>query len=121
VGATLLWRTDGDPHELDGLGMQASVPIPPLDLRRRAHFAALLNALSQYDRAALVDRHGQIRTVGVHLRSSERSRHEHPPYRGTRHTSALRFSADCASAIPFVVSSNGTLSVFSHGARVPLD
>ena len=55
VGATLVWRTDGDPHELDELGMQASVPIPPLDLRRRAHFAALLNALSQYDRAALVD------------------------------------------------------------------
>ena len=78
VGATLVWRTDGDPHELDELGMQASVPIPPLDLRRRAHFAALLNALSQYDRAALVDPRGQVRTVGVHLRSSERSRREHP-------------------------------------------
>jgi hypothetical protein len=121
VGATLVWRTDGDPHSLDGLGMQAAVPIPPLDLRKRAHFAALLNALSQYDRATLVDAAGEVRTVGVHLRSSERSRREIPPYRGTRHTSALRFSHDCASAIVFVVSSNGTLSVFCRGERLATD
>ena len=121
VGATLVWRTDGDPHSLGGLGMQASVPIPPLDLRKRAHFAALLNALSQYDRATLVDATGEVRTVGVHLRSSERSQREIPPYRGTRHTSALRFSHDCDSAIVFVVSSNGTLSVFCRGERLATD
>jgi DNA integrity scanning protein DisA with diadenylate cyclase activity len=118
VGATLVWRTDGDPHELDELGMQVAVPIPPLDLRRRAHFAALLNALSQYDRAALVDPDGEVRTVGVHLRSSERSRREIPPHRGTRHTSALRFSADCPTTLVFVVSSNGTLSMFHRGERL---
>ncbi len=121
VGATLVWRLDGDPHELAGLGLQASVAIPPLDLRRRAHFAALLNALAQYDRAALVDPAGRVSTVGVHLRSSERSRREIPPYRGTRHTSALRFTASEPAAIVFVVSSNGSLSVFCRGERLPLE
>jgi hypothetical protein len=121
VGATLVWRTDGDPHELDRLGLQASVAIPQLDLRRRSHFAALLNALSQYDRAALVDDSGQVRTVGVHLRSSEASRRDIPPYRGTRHTSALRFSAECDTTLTFVVSSNGSLSVFFRGERLPTD
>jgi hypothetical protein len=121
VGATLVWRLDGDPHELAGLGLQASVAIPPLDLRRRSHFAALLNALAQYDRAALVDPAGRVSTVGVHLRSTERSRREIPPYRGTRHTSALRFTASEPTAIVFVVSSNGSLSVFCRGERLPLD
>ena len=88
VGATLVWRLDGDPRELGHLGLAAAVDIPPLDLTQRAHFAALLNALSQYDRAALVDAGGRVSTVGVHLRSSERSRREiapvprHPPHLG---------------------------------------
>ena len=118
VGATIVWRLDGDARELAYLGFGASVAIPPLDLSRRAHFAPLLNALSQYDRAALVDSHGRLATVGVHLRSSERSRREVPSYRGTRHTSALRFSADEPSAAVFVVSSSGPLSVFRQGRRL---
>lgn len=121
VGATLVWRLDGDPDELAGLGMQAAVEIPPLDLRRRSHFAALLNALSQYDRAALVDPRGRVDRVGVHLRSSDRSRQAIPSYRGTRHTSAVRFTADEPTAIAFVVSSNGTLTVFAGGERLPTD
>lgn len=118
VGATLVWRLDGEPRELGHLGFAASVAIPPLDLTRRAHFASLLNALAQYDRAALVDSRGRLATVGVHLRSSERSRREVAPYRGTRHTAALRFSADEPAAAVFVVSSGGQLSVFWHGRRL---
>ncbi|MET0146831.1 MAG: diadenylate cyclase [Ilumatobacteraceae bacterium] len=120
VGATLVWRVDGDPRELDHLGMAASVEIPTLDIRRRAHFAPLLNALAQYDRAALVDDRGRISHVGVHLRSSESSRREVPPYRGTRHTAALRFSVGEQSAVVFVVSSSGSLTVFRDGRRVDL-
>jgi len=118
VGTTLVWRIDGDPHELRGTGLQAAVSIPALDLRRRSHFAALLNALAQYDRAALVDPDGRIRTVGVHLRSTEQARRTIPPFRGTRHTSALRFTATETSTIAFVVSSNGALSVFCRGERL---
>jgi DNA integrity scanning protein DisA with diadenylate cyclase activity len=121
VGATLVWRVEGDPHELGGIGMQASVAIPPLDLRRRSHFAALLNALAQYDRAALVDQDGHVTTVGVHLRSTERTRRTIPPFRGTRHTSAQRFTASQTSAIAFVVSSSGGLSVFCRGERLDTD
>src|SRR3954454_9913103 len=100
--------------------MGAAVETPRLDLSHRAHFAALLNALLQYDRAALVDPSGTVATVGVHLRSSERSRHI-GPYHGTRHTSALRLTADEPSAIAFVVSSNGPLSVFRRGERLDTD
>jgi hypothetical protein len=118
IGATLVWSLDSDAHKLDHLGFGAVVTIPTVDLTNRAHYPALLSALSQYDRAALVDEHGCVRTVGVHLRTSERSRRDIAPFRGTRHTSALRFSADAFNAPVFVVSSNGTLSIFWQGRRL---
>jgi hypothetical protein len=118
IGATLVWRLDGDAHTLDHLGFGAAVTVPTIDLTTRAHYPALLSALSQYDRAALVDDHGCVRTVGVHLRTSEQSRREIAPFRGTRHTSALRFSADTPNAAVFVVSSNGALSIFWQGRRL---
>ena len=70
VGAAIVWRLDGDARDLDGLGFASAVEIPPLDLTDRTHFAPLLNALSQYDRAALVDADGCVVVVGVHLQSS---------------------------------------------------
>jgi hypothetical protein len=121
VGGALVWCLDGDPHDLAHLGLAAAVSIPELDLTRRTHFAPLLNALAQYDRAALVDPRGRVSTVGVHLRSSERTRREVTPYQGTRHTSALRFSCDEPSAAVFVVSSGGALSIFWQGRRLDSD
>ena len=109
---------DGDPHELERLGLQASVPIPPLDLRRRAHFAALLNALSQYDRAALVDpqRSGPDRRRAPAVVRAQPPRHpaapRHPAHVGPALHRRLR------PALVFVVSSNGTLSVFHRGERL---
>ena len=52
-------------------------------------------------------------------RSSERSR-TLGPFLGTRHTSALRFTADEPSTLVFVVSSSGPLSVFCRGERLDL-
>jgi len=118
IGATLVWCVDGDAHTLDHLGFGAAVTIPTIGLTNRGHYPALLSALSQYDRAALVDQHGSVRTVAVHLRTSEQSRHDIASFRGTRHTSALRFSSDVPNAAVFVVSSNGPLSVFWQGQRL---
>ncbi len=121
VGAAIVWRLDGDARELGGLGFASAVEIPPLDLTDRTHFAPLLNALSQYDRAALVDANGCVVVVGVHLQSSERSRRDIGPFRGTRHTSALRFSADVPNAVVFIVSSGGALTVARNGRRLDTD
>jgi hypothetical protein len=118
IGAAIVWRLDGDARELGGLGFESAVEIPPLDLNERTHFVPLLNALSQYDRAALVDGNGCVTTVGVHLRTSERSRRDIGPFRGTRHTSALRFTADVPNAVVFVVSSGGGVTVAWRGRRL---
>ena len=120
IGATIVWHPDGDARELGHLGFNAAVDVPPLDLRNRNHFAAMLNALSQFDRAAIVDADGRISQVGVQLWSSDASRRNIPSHRGTRHTSALRFSADAPDAVVFVVSSSGTLTVCRAGRRLNL-
>ncbi len=120
VGAALIWDVDGDPHELGHLGMGASVRIPTLDLTQREHFAPLLSVLSQSDRAVLVDEAGAVTTIGVQMRSSERSRREVDVFRGTRHTAALRFSRDEPRTLVFVVSSSGELTICRNGERLQL-
>jgi hypothetical protein len=120
VGALLTWCLEGDPHDIAHAGFGAAVEIPPLDVRRREHFSPLLNALAQYDRAALVERNGVVRTVGVALRPNPESVRAVEPYRGTRHTSAQRFSFAEPTTISFVVSSGGPLSVFHRGQRLDL-
>ena len=100
------------------MGFGAEVEIPPLQVANRQHYAALLNVLAQTDRAAIVEADGRIDTVGVALRATDRAAHEVPAFRGTRHTSALRYSYDTPSALVFAVSSAGPVSVFRGGQLI---
>lgn len=118
IGATLVWCLRCDPLQIEHVALGASVVIPTLDITRREHFPALHSALAQYDRAALVDPSGAIRTVGVALRPGVRSVEAIPPFRGTRHTSAKRFSFAEPDTLTFTVSSGGSLSVFFRGAQL---
>jgi len=118
IGATLVWCLRCDPLQMEHVALGASVDIPALDITRRDHFPALHSALAQYDRAALVDSSGRIRTVGVALRPGAQSAESIPPYRGTRHTSAKRFSFAEPDTVTFTVSSGGSLSVFYRGERL---
>jgi hypothetical protein len=121
VGAVLTWCLDGEPRSIGHAGFGAAIEIPPLDVTRREHFPPLLNALAQFDRAALVDPAGVVRTIGVALRPSPEAVRAVQPFRGTRHTSAQRFSLAEPTTVSFVVSSGGPLSVFYRGERLDLD
>jgi hypothetical protein len=118
VGAILVWQTSHDAPPLHHVGLGASTTLPPLDLTQPAHFAAILNVLAQTDRAAVVTAAGRLDQIGVALRSSSAAVEQVPPYRGTRHTSALRFSYDEPSTLVFVVSSSGPVSVLQGGAVI---
>lgn len=119
VGALLVWHTEspGSPSQgpLGHLGLGASIAIPCLDMTNRQHFAALRSALAQTDRAALVSPDGRVDRIGVALRWSDGAVDEVPPYRGTRHTSARRFTRDEPRAVVFAVSSSGPVSVMHSG------
>ena len=121
VGATLVWylvepRSE-EPHRVD---LSRAECAPQLHLTDRAQYPALLSVLQQVDGAALLSPDGKIMHLQAILRTSDRARQIVPGLRGTRHTSARRFSFDEPRSVVFVVSEDGPVSVFSDGARTAL-
>ncbi|MCC7076991.1 MAG: DNA integrity scanning protein DisA nucleotide-binding domain protein [Acidimicrobiia bacterium] len=118
VGATLVWYLEDPgarPPRMD-LAQAVSPPLLPIS-DRRTH-SALRSALAQMDGAAVLAPDGDLRLLGVRLVPSELAEGIVSPLRGTRHTSARRFSFDEKRAVVFVVSADGPVSVFSDGAEV---
>jgi hypothetical protein len=118
VGAVLVWEVGRPANADEHFGHAASLDILPVDLSQRVHFSALLNVLAQTDRAAIVERSGVVRRIGVALRPSAASSSKVTPYRGTRHTSALRLSHDEPDTLVFTVSSSGSVTVMHAGQIV---
>jgi hypothetical protein len=112
LGATLVYEC-GDSA---GQGVEETLPAPPpLQIRSPSHLAPLRHALGQVDGAALFDRDGVLRRLGVRLVPSRRAESEVPALSGTRHTSALRHSYDNPAATVIAVSEDGPVSVLRNG------
>jgi DNA integrity scanning protein DisA with diadenylate cyclase activity len=122
VGATLVWwLEDTHPEGIDGAMAQSAYSLTVTD---RRHHPALLNILSQVDRAVVVRRAGELKAVDVALLTSAESEALVSPWGGTRHSSARRYSFDQHRSVVFVVSADGPVSVFVDGAsaaRVRVD
>ena len=117
VGALLVQR----PGELPAPGMEEQLSRPPpLLVRKPFHLGPIRHALAQVDGAAVFDAGGVLRLLGVRLVPTRRAERELAPWRGTRHTSALRYSYDDPSATVVVVSESGPISVLRAGAVVSL-
>ncbi|MEZ5297478.1 MAG: diadenylate cyclase [Ilumatobacteraceae bacterium] len=114
IGATLIWRpTDLSvpKHRHEPLIHNA----PALRLDRVGEAAALAQALSQTDGAALFDRDTALVGLGIRLAPSTDADRTVGPMRGMRHTSALRYSHDDPDAIVVVVSESGTVTIMYCG------
>ena len=115
VGATLVWwinerkRAPKVGLDISASGMYAT---------DKGHYGALRSILRQYDGALLISPNGQVQSIGYHLKYTKKAEKFIKQVRGTRHTSAKRYSFDQASAVVFVVSEDGPVSVFSDGAKV---
>ena len=112
IGATLVHQPD--------LRLEASfeqrLPAPPsLQISRAADLAPLRHALAQVDGASLFDSEGTLRAIGVRLIPSAHAEMTIAPFRGTRHTSARRYSADDPGATVIVVSEDGPVTVMRAG------
>ena len=113
IGALLIYRPSGDP----GPTVEERLPTPPpLRIRTPTHLAPLRHALAQVDGAAVFDADGVLRQLGVRLVPSTRAEEAVEPLRGTRHTSARRYSHDDPLAIVIAISDDGPVSVFRDGA-----
>ena len=112
IGALLIYRPPGDP----GPAVEERLPTPPpLRIRVPAHLAPLRHALAQVDGAAVFDADGILRRLGVRLVPSNQAEESVEPMRGTRHTSARRYSHDDPLATVIAVSDDGPVSVFRNG------
>ncbi len=117
IGATLVVRPD--PTRNGVVEPRLGVP-PPLQIDNPLDLAPLRHALAQLDGAALFDETGVLRQIGVHLGSTPEASLEVDGFRGTRHTSARRYSYDDPGALVIVVSEDGPVTVFSAGEPVAL-
>lgn len=114
IGALLVHRhTDSPPPWWE---VNLGTP-PPLRIDRPSDLAPLRHVLSQLDGAAIFDRDGTLRRLGVRLVPSAEAEHQVDPLRGTRHTAARRYSFDDPSATVVVVSEDGPVTVL-HAGRI---
>ena len=112
VGATLVYRPGDD------CGPACEVPTaqpPPYEIAQPEDLGPLRHVLAQVDGATVFDGGGTLRAVGVRLVPSADAEADVAAYRGMRHTSALRYSADDPTATLVVVSEDGPVSVIRNG------
>jgi len=118
IGATLVWcLLQGTRSALEihsGIGL----PQLPLSVQDAAAFTLIGHLLHHQDGAAIILPFGELECIGVHLSFTEEARQNVAEVRGTRHTSAARFTYDHRETIAFVVSHDGAVTVFSDGANV---
>jgi hypothetical protein len=119
VGATLVWPmvdTSLVPLSVSKEGMKFNDQV--IDCGDSSQFGAIRSLLNQYDGAAMLSPYGKIISLGDHLGYSDKAKNLISSIKGTRHTSAQRFSFDEARVVILVVSEEGPVSVFSDGVKL---
>ena len=112
VGAVLAYRPTED---LSPTSEVMLPPPPPYEIGRPEDLGPLRHVLALVDGAAVFDGSGTLRELGVRLVPSAESEADVAAYRGMRHTSALRYSADDPTTTLIVVSEDGPVSVIRNG------
>jgi len=96
--------------------VEQRLPTPPaLRIREAYQLAPLRHALAQIDGAAVFDRNGVLRHLGVRLVPSTEAEQTVEALRGTRHTSGRRYSYDDPTATVVIVSEDGPVTVLRNG------
>lgn len=112
IGALLVYRE----AETAGPAVERRLPDPPpLAIDRPMHLAPLRHALAQVDGAAVFGSDGVLRQLGVRLIPSADAERAVDGFKGTRHTSGLRYSYDDPASIVIAVSEDGPVAVFRNG------
>ena len=123
TGALLVYRPGDDgadgADDADDATWELRLPVPPpLHIARPADLAPLRHVLSQIDGAAVFDRTGTLRQLGVRLIPSAEAIADVEGYRGMRHTSGRRYSFDEPDATVIVVSEDGPVTVLRNGELI---
>jgi hypothetical protein len=120
IGATFVWYLR-EPSDEDLAFWREAQDVTSLQLnvQREADYGEIVHLARHWDGAVLVGPGGDVRLIKGQLGGfKERTIDIVKEFRGTRHTSARRFSYEHEKTIAFVVSQDGGLTKFSDGAIV---
>jgi DNA integrity scanning protein DisA with diadenylate cyclase activity len=119
VGATIVWWLNEIPKdnvELLTTGIEMNdFRFSLLDEKKANSFCHFFSLI---DGATYVNSGGDILRTGIHLKNSNKSRTIIPELKGTRHTSAKRFSYDFTNTLVITISSDGPVTIFSDGVNI---
>lgn len=123
IGTIIVWcLSEKIPSELKNLLPNTSLgnvkKNVEVQINSTPDLPILRHILTFTDGAMLLDWQGTIVGVGIHLKYSENSREMLETYKGTRHTSAKRFSYDFPETLLFVVSDDGPVTIFWKGINI---
>ena len=119
VGATIIWWLKDIPvlHS-EALSTGQDISEFNFSILDEARAVTFCHFLSQIDGATFLNEYGQFVRTGIHLKNSNKSRLLIPELKGTRHTSAQRFSYDFSNCLVITVSSDGPVTIFSDGVNI---
>jgi hypothetical protein len=111
AGAILIWNLEN---------LKLSNPIENLNLSvmNESHLKLIFHLIRQNDGATLFNTDGLLSNSGLQIRYSSNSKKFIPNYKGTRHTSSIRYSYDAKKAVVITVSEDGPVSVFVNGVNL---
>jgi DNA integrity scanning protein DisA with diadenylate cyclase activity len=119
IGATIIYFIDDEKGskipKVEPL--QDLAPIM-LSILSDEHKILISNLLSQVDGATFFNQYGILGCTKIKLDSKDSTKEMIPEYKGTRHTSALRYSYEEAKSVVLTVSEDGPVSVFSDGVEL---
>jgi hypothetical protein len=119
VGATIVWWLKAIPTENTELQITGQdISVFNFSILDESQSITFCHFLSQIDGATFLDSDGKFMRTGIHLKNSNKSRTIIPELKGTRHTSAQRFSYDYPDTLVITVSSDGPVSIFSDGVNI---
>lgn len=119
IGTTLVWFVQ-EPGPTESSPWADCPDTRALGLRagQQEHYQAIAHLARHHDGAFLLGPESDVRSLGAHLKYSPKTATHVSGYRGTRHTSAKRYSFEHERALVFVVSEDGCVSVFSDGFKI---
>ena len=117
IGATLIWRPTDHPPPARGIEPLVH-HAPRLRLDHVGEEAAIAQALSQTDGAAIFDEEPALVALGIRLGPSPEAETAVPAMSGMRHTSAVRYSYDDPHAVLIVVSEDGPVTLMHAGRAI---
>lgn len=119
IGATLVWfLASPTEDEMRNLAAEKDLSDLSINIQDRTLTPILKQLLFSTDGATIITPDGNVISTAAQLRYSERSKEFIPQTKGTRHTSAIRFSFDLSKVIVFAVSEDGPVTIYSDGVNV---